>query len=215
MQPHDFEGQLLVDALDALGDHTHVQGAAKGDHRVRDRRVVRVFDHVADERRVDLEHVDRHLAQARERGVADAEVVDGDGPGAARLLEPAQMLADGLALGERRGFSDLDVEAGARERLRLEHGENVFHEGRGRELAHRDVDREVQGLAVDLGEQIFMAWMARRGPRSPRGTIRPWCSVRDELGRERRGAVVAASGQRTRASRVTGRRVPQSTMGWK
>jgi hypothetical protein len=146
-----------------------------------------VLDHVADERRVDLEHVDGHLAQPRERRVADAEVVDGDG--GARLFEPAQMLADGLALGERRGFGDLDVEASARERLRLEHGENVFHESRGRELAHRDVDREVQGLAVDLGERLHGLHSPAQHQVAEGDDQARVLGEGNELGRERRGAV--------------------------
>ena len=65
-----------VAALDALGHHGLVQLSRQGDDRGDDGVVARILAEVADERAVDLEHVERQPLQVRQRRVAGAEIVD-------------------------------------------------------------------------------------------------------------------------------------------
>src|SRR4051794_377997 len=63
--------------LDALGHRPHAERAGHADDRRDDRRVaLSVLAEVVDEGAVDLDHLDRVLAQVAERGVARAEVVE-------------------------------------------------------------------------------------------------------------------------------------------
>ena len=62
--------------LDALGDHGQRQRASDPDDRFEQRVALLVAAERRDEALVDLEDVDRHALQLRERGVAGAEVVD-------------------------------------------------------------------------------------------------------------------------------------------
>ena len=66
----------LVLALDALRQVVDAQAAGEMDDRRRHRRRRLVARHLGDERAVDLQQVHGHPPQARERGVAGAEVVD-------------------------------------------------------------------------------------------------------------------------------------------
>ncbi len=70
-------GQKLVLArrLHAFGDHLQAQAVAQPDDRAHDRGVVLVGEDLAHERAVDLELVQRQLAQVGQRRVAGAEVV--------------------------------------------------------------------------------------------------------------------------------------------
>ena len=79
--------ELLV-LLDALGERLQAELLAELHERVQQRpRLGRVGDR-RDERAVDLQDVDRELAQVRERRVAGAEVVDRDAD--AELLDRAR-----------------------------------------------------------------------------------------------------------------------------
>ena len=72
---------------------------AEADDRAGDRRLALVEADPRDERAVDLEHVDRERGEVAQRGVAGAEVVDGEPD--AELLELAHPLGDGV--GDRAG----------------------------------------------------------------------------------------------------------------
>src|SRR5919197_1933098 len=68
----------LLGALDALGDRLQAHPAAELDDRARQRAVLRAAGDRVDEALVDLQRVDRELAQVAQRRVAGAEAVDGD-----------------------------------------------------------------------------------------------------------------------------------------
>src|SRR4029450_10478418 len=70
------------------GDGVEVQGAGQGDDGPGDGRLLGPPGDPVHERLVDLDGGDRHLAQVGERGVAGAEVVDGQvDPEALELVE--------------------------------------------------------------------------------------------------------------------------------
>ena len=64
--------------LDALGQGHQPEGPTELDQRVDEGGRVGASVHLGHERAVDLEHVDGELAQVGQRGIAGAEVVDGD-----------------------------------------------------------------------------------------------------------------------------------------
>src|SRR4051794_20579738 len=99
--------------LDALGHGEQVGGAGEGDdggeHCVPVRRA-QWFNKAA----VDLERIDRELAEVADRGVAGAEVVDGDPY--AEVAYPLQPLGGGgQSAGDDRALGELDPEPGSRE----------------------------------------------------------------------------------------------------
>ena len=61
------KGVDLVDRLDSLGDHAKVQGMAEPDHRRTYGRVAAVRRHVAHERLIDLQPIDREMLKPVER----------------------------------------------------------------------------------------------------------------------------------------------------
>ncbi len=69
---HDLDAEVMPDLDDRAGQHGQRAVGAEASH----------------ERRVDLDDVDRQLAQVGERGVASAEVVDGQPD--AELAEPGK-----------------------------------------------------------------------------------------------------------------------------
>jgi hypothetical protein len=68
----------LPRGLGPFGDDFQVHRVRQGNDGHHDGHVVRVFAHARDERTIDLERFDRQTAQAPERRVAGAEVVDRD-----------------------------------------------------------------------------------------------------------------------------------------
>src|SRR5437762_13733981 len=64
---------LLV--LDALGDHDQAHVVTQFDGRTNDHRIIAAFGHLHDETLVDLQLIDGHALELRERRVAGAEIV--------------------------------------------------------------------------------------------------------------------------------------------
>ncbi len=99
----------LLHGLDAFGDHLHAEAVAHLDDGAHQRRVVAVGGGVAHEGLVDLQRADRELLQRRQRGIAGAEVVDGQVQAHGRQLVEH---ADGaLGIGHQGGFGDLEFQA--------------------------------------------------------------------------------------------------------
>ncbi len=63
--------------LDALRHDVQIQAAGNGQNESADRRTVLVASEIHDEAAVDLEHVNRKLAQIIQAGVTRTEIVDG------------------------------------------------------------------------------------------------------------------------------------------
>ncbi|MGY3122593.1 hypothetical protein ACVWXQ_006530 [Bradyrhizobium sp. S3.14.4] len=82
-------GQLLV-GFEAFGDHGHPERFAQGFDRAQDALAARTLMDVGDERAVDLDLVGGDVGERRERGIAGAEIVDGDAD--AELAEHRQDL---------------------------------------------------------------------------------------------------------------------------
>ena len=75
---HRAQDVGLGDGLDRLGDDLAVDALDQLDHRLDDHpRVLGSVD-VGDQRRIELDPVERHRAQPREVRIAGAEIVDGD-----------------------------------------------------------------------------------------------------------------------------------------
>ena len=114
-----------------------------------DRLRVVALRHVAHERAVDLDLVEREAAQIGERRVAGAEVVHRDAH-----AEPAQLMQRrqrvGLVLQQHR-FGDLEVEPARREAGRGERAERDLHQVAALELHRRQIDRDADRLGPARG----------------------------------------------------------------
>ena len=90
----------------------HARGVGQVDGGPDDRGGTRVVGHRLHERAVELQLVDRQLAQVGQRGVAGAEVVDRDAD--AERAQLAEDLAGPLAVGHQEVLGDLQLEHGRR-----------------------------------------------------------------------------------------------------
>ena len=82
--------------------------AREADDRLGDRGVLRVRLEIGDEGNVDLERVDREVLQVRQRRIAGAEVVDGDGE--TLVAELVQHLADRVEVVQQAGLGHLELD---------------------------------------------------------------------------------------------------------
>src|SRR5437667_271126 len=99
-------GRRLV--LHPFGHGLEPEPASQIDQRVHEGAVVLRAREVLHEGAVDLHDIDAELAQIAERGVAGAEIVDGDT--AAEILDPRDEAAGFVNVVDRRRLRDLDRE---------------------------------------------------------------------------------------------------------
>ena len=102
------QGVPGLPGVDALGHDLEAEVVREIDHGAHDHRIVLVLLHVDDERLVDFDFVHRQLPQMRERGVAGAEIVDGEGD--AHAVELAQNGKGVGGIGHDRVFGDFQRE---------------------------------------------------------------------------------------------------------
>ena len=74
-----LEKILLRLGLHSLGNDPEIHAPGQGNNRGGNRGVVGIVGDIADKHPVDLELIDRQAPQAAERGIAGAEIVDGQG----------------------------------------------------------------------------------------------------------------------------------------
>src|SRR5690606_8675010 len=99
---------FLFGALDAFGDHLHVQVASELNDDAHDVAVIRILQQIAGEALVDLDLVQRQAPQVAQRGIAGAEVIQPDThPGGLELLEVS---GSGLDILHEAGFGDLQIQ---------------------------------------------------------------------------------------------------------
>src|SRR5262249_46658584 len=148
-------------------------------------------EQIGDERAIDLERVERELAEVAERRVAGPEIVERD-PEPHRL-ERAEQRARRLRVVDERALRDLDLER-ARVDARLFHDAlHVVVEMRIAELPGGDVHREAHGAeaahALPLAELVAgLADDPAADPDDEAGLLRD----RDELGRRDEAALRVA-----------------------
>ena len=149
--------------LDALGDDVVAEGRGHGDDTLNDRCVARVGAEAGDERAVDLDRIDRKLAQERERRVAGAEVVerevDAERSDALEVLEAVGDL-------HRRGLGELDRDLLGVELEFLQRGFDLGDEVAAAELRGGRVDRDVEAATVFLpgvgaAQALRSTWLPR------------------------------------------------------
>ena len=101
---------------------------------------------VAHEGLVDLQRADRELLQRRQRGIAGAEIIDGQVQAQRRqFIEHA----DGaLGIGHQRGFGDLQFQLLGRDAVAGEHGLAVEDEAGLAQLLQRQVQRDATRRAA-------------------------------------------------------------------
>ena len=128
--------------LDPLGDRDHAQRVAERDHGAHDRARLRIVRDLAQERAVDLEHVDRHVAQARQRRPSRPEVVDGELE--AEPAELAQQRADPVGLPQGGGLGELHGQRIRRQVVGLQPAAQLVDEVRPVQLARRDVEADAR-----------------------------------------------------------------------
>ena len=89
---HDSQKIELSGRFDPFGDDSDRQAVRKIDHCGDDRRDLGIFGHLLDERHVELDDVDREIAQVCQRRAASSKVVERHGR--ARCLENIQRAGD-------------------------------------------------------------------------------------------------------------------------
>ena len=151
----------LLRLLDALDDRGRPERRAEHEHGGDDRRRARVVRHALEEAAVDLEHLDGQVAEASERGVAGAEVVDGEGQ--AGVGEVRERGAVRALVAEDRALRQLGAEAVGLEVVALDALEDRLDEIGTPQLARRDVERR----AAARSPARATARRARTGPRGP------------------------------------------------
>jgi hypothetical protein len=92
----------------AFGDDGHAQGVGRGDDVFDDGPVDLGSDYAFDEEAVDFEGVEGELAEAAERGVAGAEVVDGDTEAVGAELAEVALGQDEVV--DQGGFGDFELD---------------------------------------------------------------------------------------------------------
>ena len=156
----------------------------------------------AQEQAVDLQLVDRQLAQVGEARVAGAEVVDGEAH--AELADAAQRLGVVVEVRHQHALGDLELERGAVQPVRRQRGRSPSARSASpwRELGGRDVDREPGGCSGSSRCQAPACDSARSRVHSPIARIRPQSSA---SGTKSSGPISPRAGccQRTSASAPT------------
>ena len=137
----DLELLLGLDAFDDGGD---AEAARQPHHGADDGLAVLAHQHVADERAVDLDLVEREVPQIGQRRIAGAEIVHRN-PHAdlAKLMQERERV--GLVL-QQHGLGDLEVEPAGGKARRRQRVQRQLHEIAALELHGRQVDRDADRL---------------------------------------------------------------------
>ena len=138
------EAQIVV-GLDPLRRGIHVETLGERDDGADDRGIaVRGRGRAADEALVDLDLVERRLAQVAERRIAGPEIVERE-PHAERL-EPREGVVGGVAGGQEHALGDLEFEPLGAQFVFGERGGDDVDDRRVVELDRRQVDRDAHRI---------------------------------------------------------------------
>jgi hypothetical protein len=154
-QPLAAQQFQLVLGFDAFGNDLQAQRVSQGDGAEGDGTVVEVGFDVGDEGAVDLQVVDREQLEVGERGVAGAEVVDGQ-----RDAHAAQAFEndDGfLRIFHHRAFGDFQFEQFGRQAGGGQRAGDCFAEIAAAQLAGGDVDRDAHWLEAGVDPVLHLA----------------------------------------------------------
>src|SRR6478672_2494825 len=142
--------RVLLGGLDPLGDQVELQRMPEVDDPLEQHKVAVLGADLRRETPVDLDDVDRELAQIRERRVAGAEVVEREDD--AELLDRPEGLGDALVGREQGALGELEREQAGNQRRRVECAGDMPQEVGMVELAGRDVDRHLHRASVQLAQ---------------------------------------------------------------
>ncbi len=135
----------FIMAFHPFGGGVHAERGSKADHRIDDGRIAAaLYRRPAHEALVDLDLVERRLAQIAEGRIAGAEIVERDAH--AQPFQPREHLIGGFAFMDESVFGDLQLQPLGREPRR---GERIHHDAGQRrigELQRRDVDGDAHIL---------------------------------------------------------------------
>ena len=109
-------------------------------------RSLSLLQHRRDEGPVDLQLVDRHLAQVGQRGVAGAEVVDRQAR--AEVAQPGHGGQRPLGVGHDHALGDLELERLRRQAVGVQQTLDLLGQVAVQQVAHRQVDRHRQFAPV-------------------------------------------------------------------
>ena len=193
--------------LHSLRHHAQAELAGHGDGGARDGGVLGGAGDSAHEGLVDLEHVDRELLEVGDRGVAGAEVVDGqahaEGADRVELAQDLGIAAEHAALAELQ-LQQRGVDPALLQGLAHDLGEVAAHE-----LAERDVDRDPAQRKALVEPGAGLGRRRAQHPAADRHHQPRFLGERDEL---RRGHVAELgrlpAQQRLRAADLRGRVLP-------
>src|SRR5688500_8764579 len=194
------EEVALYLGLDALGDHLEVEAAGEGDQRTREAGALGVLRHADDQAAVDAHRAGVESLQHGQRGVAGAEVVDGEARAARG--DRAQRVLDRLELAQR-GLGQLDQQRFRRQAAFLERRAHLGGERAAAQLARARVDDD--GKRPDAGVEPAPALATGLAQRP--GADRPEQADvvgegQEGLGREHAMARVAPAQQRLGADHL-------------
>ena len=140
------ENLELLDTLDTFGNGAQAVGARHGDDRGDDGLAFRELSQLIDKGAIDLEAVDRELAEVAERVACHGEIVDSDAD--ALSAQCFQSVAEVLQVVVHGTFGDFDIDVGGIDRVaRLL--EEVCDEPFAVEFDGRDVDSDSQGRKAE------------------------------------------------------------------
>jgi PAS domain S-box-containing protein len=148
------QGSTMLQRFNAFGNHRAVEGLGQAHHAVHNAQVVRVVQHVAHKALVDLDQVNRQVAEVRQRRVAGAKVVQRkphpQRPATGHHLRCTVEVADGGGF-QNFQFQLLRRHVGVAGQCAGQHG----HKALRQQVVGADVDTHFQPRAlVQPGRQL-------------------------------------------------------------
>ena len=176
-----------------------------------DRPVLGVVRQILDEGAIDLDRVDRKLLHQRHRGIAGAEIVDGEAHAAAADdVEQFDRAADVV---HHHAFGDLELQQLRRHAARGQRVVDVPQQILVRELPRREVDRHRQRRQPLPPPGHVLRAGGLQHPASDRNDQPGFLGERNEL-RRRQARPESGMVQRSSASTPVIWPVATSTFGW-
>ncbi len=203
-----LEKGALAFGLDTFRERIEIERPGERDDRPNQFHVGIVGLDTGDEGAVDLDAIDRKMAEIGEAGITGAEIVDRNLD--TEIVELVEDRDGTAGIRHRRGFRDLDLERVGRKILGLERVPDLGDEARIGELDRRNVDGDASDRRTGVTPEARLPTGLAQGKIAERMDQPEFLGERDELVRPPR----AGSRARISASTATIAPVARSTCGW-
>ena len=120
------------------------QRTGDADHRTDDGPAFLTPFNAVDKGTIDFQDIDRQTGQLRQRGIAGAEIIDGNPQ--AEIGQPPQNAQIGLDIGHQRSFSDLQQQPRRLGTRFLQNGTEIFDQRSFTELTRGHIDGNIRRL---------------------------------------------------------------------